>query len=94
MHKQIVLPSQVFHFEGTKSELTELEEFLEFMTKADDMFEWAEEEADEDLEKELHKEVKTVNTTSTTNDNKTAVDPFLELSIMAQEAVEEDLVAY
>ena len=64
MHKQIVLPSQVFHFEGTKSELTELEEFLEFMTKADDMFEWAEEEADEDLEKELHKEV---NTTTTKN---------------------------
>ena len=31
VHKQIVLPSQVFHFEGTKGELSELEEFLAFM---------------------------------------------------------------
>ena len=31
VHKQIVLPSQVFHFEGTKGELNELEEFLAFM---------------------------------------------------------------
>ena len=90
MHKQIVLPSQVFHFEGTKSELTELEEFLEFMTKADDMFEWAEEETDEDLEKELHKEVNT----TTTKNIETVINQELEFSVMAQEAVEEDLVAY
>ena len=65
-----MLPSQVFHFEGTKSELTELEEFLEFMTKADDMFEWAEEEPDEDLEEELHKEINT----KLTNNNQPVID--------------------
>ena len=48
MHKQISIPSQTFHFEGTTDELAELEEFLTFMQQADDLFQWEESDLGED----------------------------------------------
>ena len=98
VHKQIVLPSQVFHFEGTKGELNELEEFLAFMQRADEMFEWSEEDADDNFDEEG-----LIDTSKKVNDNhyKEIEEAGSELKDnsrsdygMLFDTVEEDMVAY
>ena len=50
VHRQFQIPQQTFEFEGTEEELITLEEFLELMSHADDLFNW--EEGDVALDEE------------------------------------------
>ena len=88
----------MFHFEGTKGELNELEEFLAFMQRADEMFEWSEEDADDNFDEEG-----LIDTSKKVNDNhyKEIEEAGSELKDnsrldygMLFDTVEEDMVAY